>query len=227
MSDNKPPTENEDPKQDPTNPPAKEDDKSKESGSGGGDDKKKNWSSEDYEKKLAEVRGEAAERRKAAAELQKKLDSIEEDKKKAEVESLKEQGKHKEAAEKVQKDFDDYKKISEERQIRAEAKVAAIAAGMNPNASKFLDTSNVKYDESGELVGIVEAIEAMRKELPELFKAEQDKSRDVKTTGSDKGDPDPAKKPSKPTALATDAKGDYLISDAEMERQLKERVKNL
>jgi len=67
----------------------------------------------------------------------------------------------------------------------------------------------------------------MKKDLPEVFKKESDTSKDVKPTGSEKDDPPPAKKGTTPTAMATDSKGNFLISDKDLDKAIKEMAKKI
>lgn len=104
----------------------------------------------DYEKKL---RDENKKYRLRASDAEKRLADTETN--------------HKTALEAVQKAA---KEDSDKRVVMAEFKAIAIKAGIvDVDGLKLLDTSTLKFNDKGELVGADELIEAAKKSKPYLF----------------------------------------------------------
>lgn len=120
--------------------------------------------SSDYVKKL---RKESANYRLQASELQRKAEEAER-KTKEHEEALKA------SKEEAQKALHESKRLNstfERRVINAELKAAAAESGLiDLDAFRMVDTSSVKINDDGEVVGAKELIASLKKDKPYLFK---------------------------------------------------------
>lgn len=173
--------------------------------SGAVDYSKDDWLSSlpaDAQAYVKRLRGEASSHRKEASALEKQLKEYKDKESEAERKRLEEEGKYKELAEKLQRERDEEKKQYEDRLIRSEVRSRALAAGVvSARVADLIPRDKIKFDENGEMVGIEEAIADFREAEPSLFKSEAageqktgDAKKEVKSTGSDKADPNPAAK---------------------------------
>ena len=81
----------------------------------------------------------------------------------------------------AQQKIDEANKASDERVVRAEIKALAIAAGIkNIEYLKLADVSAVTLDANGNVVGADAIIEAMKKNMPDLFGTPHTSSPDRK-----------------------------------------------
>ena len=138
---------------------------------------------ERLERERNEAETEARQAKKDAADAKAKLDAIENAK-------LAEAGEFKKLADKAQKDLADAKaefdkelSARDKREVNAEIKAVAAAAGLrNPDdALLFLDMKEVKY-ENGNLTGVDAAIAKLKEERSYLFKTEGSESTDRRVT---------------------------------------------
>lgn len=174
------------------------DDESADDSEAGSEDK---LSAAEMRAELKRARADAAKYRVKNSENQKKVREYEEEKSKAEKERMQKEGQHKELAETAQKELEEYKKVTHERLVRAEVKSALVAAGINVSperAVKLVETKGIAQDDTGEFTGIEEAIEELKKAEPALFKSGEstttEAKKEVKSTGSEKSDPNPGGK---------------------------------
>lgn len=120
--------------------------------------------SADYVKDL---RKESAEYRNKAKELQRKAEE-------AEAKAAELNNNLKLSQEEAQKALNESKRLNsafEQRVINAELKAAAMEAGLvDMDAFKMVDVSKVKITDKGEVVGVKELIDDLKKEKAYLFK---------------------------------------------------------
>jgi len=107
-----------------------------------------------------------------AKTLREKLEALDKKKQDDEKKALEEQGKFKDLAEKEKGEKAELQKKFSERAITSELKTEAIKAGiLNSDDVALADRSSIKVDENFTVTGATDAIEALKKSRPYLFKA--------------------------------------------------------
>ncbi|MFC5947067.1 phage scaffolding protein [Pseudonocardia lutea] len=91
--------------------------------------------------------------------------------------------------------------------IRAEAKAALVAAGLNDTSEgrvkkllRMIDVEDIEIGDDGELDGLEDQIESIKEDWPELFKAQEAEKPRRRAPRVDASDRRPASSPKKSTA---------------------------
>jgi len=121
---------------------------------------------EEAQKKLSDVTRESISRKE-------KLRAFEEEQKKFAEEKLKEQNKYKELAELREKEVDSLRSRIREDKLHSKIESEAIRMGIkDSDCLKLLDRGIIAFDEeTGDVHGVTEALESLRKNHSYLFKS--------------------------------------------------------